>query len=106
MLTMQTREARLKNVLLMVPWPWIMRYPRMRPGEGIDSEVAGHADILVVPDLDAGNMFTKSLTFFAGLKTAGTVNGTKIPVIMCSRTDSTDDKYHTVLAALMQLICD
>ena len=34
--------------------------------KGIDSEVAGHADILVVPDLDAGNMFTKSLTFVCG----------------------------------------
>jgi phosphate butyryltransferase len=72
--------------------------------KGIDSVVAGHADILIVPDLDAGNAFTKALTFFAGLKTAGTVNGTAVPVIMCSRTDSGDDKYHSVLAALMQCI--
>lgn len=72
--------------------------------KGIVSEVAGCADILVVPNLDAGNAFTKALTFFAGLKTAGTVNGTSVPVIMSSRTDSPEDKYHSILSALMQQI--
>jgi phosphate butyryltransferase len=72
--------------------------------KGISGEVAGYADILIVPDLNAGNIFTKALTFFAGLKTAGTVNGAEIPVIMCSRTDSPDDKYRSILAALLRLI--
>jgi phosphate acetyltransferase len=54
----------------------------------IESAVAGQADILVVPDLEAGNMLAKSLTFMAGADAAGIVLGARVPIILTSRADS------------------
>ena len=54
----------------------------------IDSPVAGKADVLVVPDLEAGNMLAKSLTFMADADAAGIVLGARVPVILTSRADS------------------
>jgi phosphate acetyltransferase len=54
----------------------------------IDSPVAGRADILVVPDLEAGNMLAKSLTFLADADAAGIVLGARVPIILTSRADS------------------
>jgi phosphate acetyltransferase len=54
----------------------------------IDSPVAGRANVLIVPDLEAGNMLAKSLTFLAGADAAGIVLGAKVPVILTSRADS------------------
>ncbi len=54
----------------------------------IDSPVAGLADILVVPDLEAGNMLAKSLTFMADADAAGIVLGARVPIILTSRADS------------------
>jgi len=56
--------------------------------KGIVSEVAGDADILVVPDLEAGNMLAKQLTFLAGADGAGVVLGARVPIILTSRADS------------------
>ncbi|WP_410498605.1 phosphate acetyltransferase [Chitinibacter sp. S2-10] len=54
----------------------------------IDSPVAGMADILVAPDLEAGNMLAKSLTFMAHADAAGIVLGARVPIILTSRADS------------------
>jgi phosphate acetyltransferase len=54
----------------------------------IDSAVAGMADILVVPNLEAGNMLAKSLSFMADADAAGIVLGAKVPIILTSRADS------------------
>ncbi|HEY1417145.1 MAG TPA: phosphate acetyltransferase [Myxococcaceae bacterium] len=54
----------------------------------IRSSVAGRANVLVVPDLEAGNMLAKSLTFLAGADAAGIVLGAKVPIILTSRADS------------------
>lgn len=56
--------------------------------KGIQSPVAGHANILVVPDLEAGNMLAKNLTFLSGADAAGIVLGAKVPIILTSRADS------------------
>lgn len=56
--------------------------------KGIVSEVAGRANILVMPDLDAGNMFIKQMTYVAHAEGAGLVLGAKVPVILNSRADS------------------
>lgn len=56
----------------------------------IDSPVAGDADILVVPDLEAGNMLAKELTFLAGADAAGIVLGARVPIVLTSRADSAD----------------
>jgi phosphate acetyltransferase len=56
--------------------------------KGIRSEVAGRAQILVVPDLEAGNMLAKNLTFLAKADAAGIVLGARVPIILTSRADS------------------
>jgi phosphate acetyltransferase len=54
----------------------------------IVSPVAGRANVLIVPDLEAGNMLAKSLSFLAGADSAGIVLGAKVPTILTSRADS------------------
>ena len=54
----------------------------------IVSPVAGRANVLIVPDLEAGNMLAKSLSFLAGADSAGVVLGAKVPIILTSRADS------------------
>jgi phosphotransacetylase/acyl dehydratase len=56
--------------------------------KGIVSSVAGNADILLVPDLEAGNMLAKQLTFLANAEAAGIVLGARVPIILTSRADS------------------
>ncbi len=63
--------------------------------KGIVSQVAGRADILLMPDLEAGNMLAKQLTFLAGAEAAGVVLGASVPIILTSRADSA----HTRLAS-------
>lgn len=55
----------------------------------IVSPVAGRANVLVVPDLEAGNMLAKSLSFLAGADAAGIVLGARVPIVLTSRADST-----------------
>ncbi|MDN3564139.1 bifunctional enoyl-CoA hydratase/phosphate acetyltransferase [Paeniroseomonas aquatica] len=56
--------------------------------KGIVSAVAGRADILVVPDLEVGNMLAKQLSFLAGAEAAGLVLGARVPIVLTSRADS------------------
>ncbi|MBL8308869.1 MAG: bifunctional enoyl-CoA hydratase/phosphate acetyltransferase [Burkholderiales bacterium] len=56
--------------------------------KGLQSTVAGQPDLLLVPDLNAGNIFYKSLIYLAGGECAGIVQGAKVPVILTSRADS------------------
>jgi phosphate acetyltransferase len=62
--------------------------PQAAEIKGIKSAVAGHAQILVVPDLEAGNMLAKNLTFLARADAAGIVLGARVPIILTSRADS------------------
>ena len=68
--------------------------------KGIYNEVCGQADIFVMPDLDSGNICTKSLVFLSHIEMAGVLIGTKTPVIMTSRTDSVRDKYLSIILAV------
>jgi len=70
--------------------------------KGIISPVAGLADILVVPDLEAGNMLAKQLTFMSGAAAAGIVLGARVPIILTSRADSAQTRLAScALAALV-----
>jgi len=64
-----------------------------------DSEVSGDADLLVVPDIVAGNILVKAMTIWGGMHTAGTILGAKIPVVMTSRSATADDKYYSICLA-------
>ena len=67
--------------------------------KGIHSAVDGQADALIFPDIVAGNVFYKTLTLFAYAKTAGVLQGTMKPVVMPSRSDSPESKYHSLALA-------
>ncbi len=70
--------------------------------KGIVSAVAGQADILLVPNLEAGNMLAKQLTFFEGADGAGIVLGARLPIILTSRADSTRTRIAScAIAALV-----
>ena len=69
--------------------------------KGISSEVAGRADILVVPDLEAGNMLAKQLTFIAGADAAGIVLGARIPIILTSRADAERTRLASCAVAVL-----
>ena len=69
--------------------------------KGIRSEVAGHAQILVVPDLEAGNMLAKNLTFLAKADAAGIVLGARVPIILTSRADSVRTRMASCAVAVL-----
>jgi phosphate acetyltransferase len=69
--------------------------------KGIKSEVAGRAQILVVPDLEAGNMLAKNLTFLAKADAAGIVLGARVPVILTSRADSVRSRMASCAVAVL-----
>ena len=69
--------------------------------KSIESPVAGHADILLMPNLCTGNALDKSLRYFAELKTGSAVIGASVPIIMTSRSDSARNKLHAVALSVL-----
>jgi phosphate acetyltransferase len=67
----------------------------------IDSPVAGRANVLVAPDLEAGNMLAKSLSFLAGADAAGIVLGARVPIILTSRADSVTTRLASCAVAVL-----
>ncbi len=67
--------------------------------KGITSEVAGDADILLAPTLEAGNILYKTLTFLGKAKSAGIVLGASAPIIITSRADTSVDKFNSIVLA-------
>jgi phosphate acetyltransferase/phosphate butyryltransferase len=69
--------------------------------KGIVSEVAGAADILVVPDLESGNMLAKQLMYLGGAASAGIVVGARVPIVLTSRADSRESRIASCAVALV-----
>ncbi len=69
--------------------------------KGITSEVAGDPDILLAPDLEAGNMMAKQLSFLANADSAGLVLGARVPVILTSRADSLRSRIASCAVAVL-----
>ena len=64
--------------------------------KGIKSDVGGDADILIVPDIAAGNISAKALIYLGNAKAAGIILGAKVPVVMLSRADDTETKLNSI----------
>jgi phosphotransacetylase len=75
--------------------PWAARH------KGIASPLAGRADILVAPDIEAGNILYKSLTCFARAESAGILVGARAPIVVTSRSDSATGKLHSMALAVL-----
>lgn len=65
----------------------------------IKSEVAGHTDLLLMPDIEVGNVLYKSLVFFAKAKVASMIVGASVPIVLTSRSDSEQAKFDSILLA-------
>ena len=67
----------------------------------IQSEVAGHADVLAVPDLESGNMLAKQLEYLAGASGSGLVLGARVPIALTSRAEGSSNRVSSALLGLM-----
>jgi phosphate butyryltransferase len=67
--------------------------------KGIRSEVAGDTDLLLMPDIEVGNVLYKSLVFFAKAKVASVILGAQAPIVLTSRSDTEQAKYDSILLA-------
>jgi phosphate butyryltransferase len=72
--------------------------------KGVSSDVAGDADILIVPEITSGNVLYKSLTYLGGAIAAGVLTGTEVPVVLASRSDSEESKIYSI--ALAHCLCN
>jgi phosphate acetyltransferase len=75
--------------------------PVAAKAKDIASEVAGQADILVVPDLESGNMVAKQLEYLADGRSAGVVLGTRVPIVLTSRADGVPGRVASCAIALL-----
>ena len=67
--------------------------------KGIKSEIAGDTDLLLMPDIEVGNVLYKSLVFFAEAKVAAVILGATAPIVLTSRSDSDEAKYDSIMLA-------
>jgi phosphate butyryltransferase len=68
--------------------------------KGVNNPVAGHADILLMPSLEAGNILVKGFSHLAGGRTAGLVLGAKAPIVLTSRSDTAESKFLSIACAV------
>ncbi len=69
--------------------------------KGIQSPIAGKADILLMPSIEAGNIFAKSMTYFANFRSGHVIIGAKVPLLIASRADDAWTKLHSVALGLL-----
>ena len=72
--------------------------------KGIEHPVAGKADILLVPNIEAGNVLYKSMVFFSNTKNAGVIVGAKAPIVLTSRADSDETKLNSIALAVLMAV--
>lgn len=69
--------------------------------KGIEHPVAGHADCLIVPNIEAGNLLGKAVAFFAGWQFAHVIAGAKVPILIPSRVESAEDKVNAIALGVL-----
>ena len=100
LLAIMQRRGQIKNCLIDGPLAFdnaISSESKIQKKLG--GEVAGNADILLVPNVESGNILYKSLVAFAGAKVAGIVLGADFPIVLTSRADSEETKLNSILLA-------
>lgn len=77
--------------------------PKIALDKGYKGKIQGDADILITPDIVSGNLLSKSLLMFGGAEMAGLVVGAKVPIVLTSRSASSEEKYASILLATTQI---
>lgn len=100
-LTMMNRRGQIKGCLIDGPLALDNAISALAAEhKGIQSEVAGKADILLVPAIEVGNALYKSLIYFANAKVGAVISGAKAPIVLTSRADSAESKLYSLALAL------
>ncbi|MFH0802613.1 MAG: phosphate butyryltransferase [bacterium] len=93
-------RKQIKNAIVDGPLAFDNSISRRAAEEkGIQSPVAGDADILLLPQIEAGNILYKALVYFAGVKAAGIIIGARAPVVLTSRADTEESKFFSIVLA-------
>ncbi|MDW0111326.1 bifunctional enoyl-CoA hydratase/phosphate acetyltransferase [Sporosarcina aquimarina] len=101
-LTMMNQRGQLKNCIVEGPMALDNAIsPDAALHKGLTGPAAGKADILIAPNLEAGNILYKSLTYFAKAKVGGIIQGASAPIVVTSRADSAETKLHSMALALL-----
>lgn len=101
-LTMMNRRGQIKGCLVDGPLALDNAVSKeAAQHKGIESDVAGDADLLLVHDIDSGNTLYKSLLFLGNAKTAAVVVGAKVPVVLTSRADTEESKLYSIALATL-----
>lgn len=102
-LSQMNRRGQIKGCVVDGPLAMDLAVSKeSRKIKGVESDVAGDADVLIFPDIEAGNIFYKACAYLAGASLAAIVTGAKVPCVLTSRSDSEDSKFYSIaLAALM-----
>ncbi|NWK68179.1 phosphate butyryltransferase [Bacillus paramycoides] len=101
MLTQMNRRRQIKNCIVDGPLALDNAVSQIAAEhKGIVSDVAGKADILLVPTIEAGNVLYKSLVYFADAKVGAMIAGAKAPIVLTSRADSAETKVYSLALAV------
>ncbi|WP_432355385.1 bifunctional enoyl-CoA hydratase/phosphate acetyltransferase [Sporosarcina sp. A2] len=101
-LTMMNQRGQLENCIVEGPMALDNAIsPEAAHHKGLSGPAAGKADILIAPNLEAGNILYKSLTYFARAKVGGIIQGASAPIVVTSRADSAETKLHSLALALL-----
>jgi len=102
LLTMMNRRGQIKGMLAEGPLALDNAISlESALHKGIKSEVAGKADVILVPDIETGNVLYKALVYFAQAKNAGIIMGAAAPVVLTSRSDSADAKINSIALGIL-----
>jgi len=98
LLSKMNQRDQIKNCIIDGPLAFdnAVSYESARH-KGIKSDVAGDTDLLLMPDIEVGNVLYKSLVFFAKAKVASVILGARVPIVLTSRSDSEQAKYDSIL---------
>lgn len=100
LLSIMQRRGQIKGCLVDGPLAFDNAISfESKKSKGLGGSVAGNADILLVPNIEAGNMLYKSFVFFANAKVCGVVLGAPFPIVLTSRADSEETKFNSILLA-------
>ena len=102
MLTRMNEDGRITGCMVKGPLALDNAVsPEAARHKGINHPVAGNADILITPDIEAGNILNKSMEYFARAEKAGVLMGAKTPIILTSRASSDRSKLHSIALGLL-----